>query len=530
MQALTLIAKWLLALVACVLLDYATFTPPLAPLGITPWNPSIGLAVAIVLVGGRRFAPLMALAPFISDLLVRALPFPWWVSALEAVLIGAGYYFGLQALSRPAMTFDRKLHRLRDLLMLAAVMAAAAAVVAIAYCTVLVALGYLDYSRWPESIVRYWVGEMIGLMVMTPFLLLMAYRNDFPAITLEGILQAGAIFASVALVVGLAGQPRLQLSFLLMVPIIWLAVRFGFEGVTAGLLMMQVCLMIALQLGGGALADVTLFQAIMVILAVTGLAIGQLISERAEDERRLRSQQDALARAARLGSMGEFATAVAHEINQPLTAVANYARATLAAVKSDPPRLDDARHAAEKLIEQADRSAQVIRRLREMIRAGRLTIAPEPVDRIVNDSLELVRPSLQRHAVPIDVALTPALPRVAVDLIQIEQVLTNLIRNAVEALEDDRTPNPRITIVARKSVDQTAVEFTVSDNGPGFPTDFDLMANRSLASSKPGGLGVGLALCQSIIEIHGGQMSLKTGAGSAAVSFTVPIAQEVVHA
>jgi two-component system, LuxR family, sensor kinase FixL len=116
MQALTLIAKWLMALVACVLLDYATFTPPLAPLGITPWNPSIGLAVAIVLVGGRRFAPLMALAPFISDLVVRALPFPWWVSALEAALIGAGYYVGLQVLARPAMAFDRKLHRLRDLL------------------------------------------------------------------------------------------------------------------------------------------------------------------------------------------------------------------------------------------------------------------------------------------------------------------------------------------------------------------------------------------------------------------------------
>ena len=79
------IAKWLLCLAAFVLLDFATFAAPLAPLGITPWNPAIGLAVAVVLVGGPHYAPLLAIGPFVSDIVVRALPFPLWVTALEAI-------------------------------------------------------------------------------------------------------------------------------------------------------------------------------------------------------------------------------------------------------------------------------------------------------------------------------------------------------------------------------------------------------------------------------------------------------------
>jgi two-component system, LuxR family, sensor kinase FixL len=120
---------------------------------------------------------------------------------------------------------------------------------------VLTLFGYLEVWRLLESVVRYWVGELIGLMVMTPFLLLIAYRQEFPAMTLEGAVQATAILAAVAIVVGVTGKPRLQLSFLLLLPIIWLAVRHGFEGVTAGLLMMQVCIMIALHMSGGAPAD-----------------------------------------------------------------------------------------------------------------------------------------------------------------------------------------------------------------------------------------------------------------------------------
>jgi two-component system, LuxR family, sensor kinase FixL len=261
------------------------------------------------------------------------------------------------------------------------------------------------------------------------------------------------------------------------------------------------------------------------MLAVSGLAIGLLVSERAEDERRLRAQQDALAHAARLGSMGEFAGAIAHEINQPLTAAGNYARAALSALKPDAPRIDDARVAAEKLVEQVERSAQVIRRLRELIRAGRLSVASESVEHLMRESLDLMRPVLHRSPVEIGLDIEPQLPLVAIDLIQIEQVVTNLVRNAVDALLDHQTKNPRVTLSARRFSDRL-VRISVVDNGPGFPADFDIGTNRALASPKPDGLGVGLSLCQSILAAHGGQLKLENRGGGAMVSFTLPVANE----
>lgn len=519
------IAKWLIGLAAYVALDWATFTPALAPLGITPWNPAIGLAVAMVIAGGRLFMPLLAIAPFLGDVLVRGLPLPWWVTGIEAALTGVGYALGLVVLLRPRTGFDRTLHSLRDMLLLGGLGAASSALVAVGYSLVLAALGYLPAERLLESILRYWVGEVIGQMVVTPFLLLMAFRREFPRVSLEGLLQGGAILGAVAIVVWAASRPALQLSFLLLLPIMWLAVRYGFEGAAAGLLMMQVCLMVALHIAGVEEADVTQFQAVMVMLAISGLATGLLISERHEDERRLRLQQDAMARAARLGSMGEFAAAMAHELNQPLTAAGNYARAALAALDVQAPRIDDARHAAERLIVQVDRSAQVMRRLRELIRVGRIDVAPQRIDRLLRECLDLMRPELQKHPIEINVAAEPRLPRVAIDLLQIEQVVLNLMRNAMDALVEAGTERPRITIAARRA-SSTDVEITVADNGPGFPPGFDPLGNQGLSSAKPDGLGVGLALCRSIVTAHGGALAVERRGGGASVRFTVPIAAE----
>jgi two-component system, LuxR family, sensor kinase FixL len=299
------VAKALFCIAGVTVLDWATFSPAISPLGITPWNPAIGLVIAVVIVGGSSFAPLLALAPFVSDLVVRGLPFPGWLIGLEAIIVGVGYWCGLLALQRPRIGFDPSLRKLRDLLLLATVIAIAALFGATAYTTVLMSFGYLPPTKLLESIVRYWLGEIIGLMVMTPFGLLMAHRKELPRLSLEMLIQVMAVVAAVIVVVGLTGRPQLQLSFLLMAPIVWLALRYGFEGVTAGLLLLQICLMFALHLRSGVEADVSLLQAIMIILTLSGLAIGLLVSERWEDERRLRLLHDSIARAGRVGSMGE---------------------------------------------------------------------------------------------------------------------------------------------------------------------------------------------------------------------------------
>jgi signal transduction histidine kinase len=514
------LSAWICAFLA---LDWATFASSLAPLGITPWNPAVGLGVAAVITGGVGLAPLLFLGPMLSETLVRGMPFAWWVTAMEAAISGVVYLTGLVYLLRPSTGFDRGLHRLRDLLLLAGIGAASALVVSAAFEAMLFLSGQIDGARLAEAVLRYWVSDVIGLTVIAPFVLVHLSMRSLPRFDIEAVLQAAVILLVVMIVVGPDGPPRTQLSFLLLVPIFWVAVRSGFQGTTAALLLMQVSIMLALHVVHNDPPDIELIQTVLLVLSVTGLAIGLLVSERAADERRLRMQQDAMARAARLGSMGEFAAAMAHELNQPLTAAGNYARAVVASLAASQPRTQDARLAAGKLVEQVDRSAQVIRRLRELIRVGRIEVATARVERILQESLDLLRPSLLHIPVPIDVNVQAGLPTVGVDVLQIEQVIINLVRNAVEALAEAGTLKPQVLVTARRA-DALHVEIAVIDNGPGFPPGFDQTLPQALASSKPDGLGVGLALCRTIVQAHGGTFVIEEREGGAVVRFTVPIA------
>jgi two-component system, LuxR family, sensor kinase FixL len=146
--------------------------------------------------------------------------------------------------------------------------------------------------------------------------------------------------------------------------VVWTAVRFGLEGVTAGLLLTQLGLITAMHLTGQGAADVTAYQALMVVLALTGLAVGVFVSEQQRTQQQLRLNQEALSRSLRVGTTGELAAALAHEINQPLTAIANYARLVKSA--ADPPAASEA---SDRLIVQVERAAEVVRRLRKFIRS-----------------------------------------------------------------------------------------------------------------------------------------------------------------
>ena len=179
-------------------------------------------------------------------------------------------------------------------------------------------------------------------------------------------------------------------------------------------------------------------------------------------------------------------------------------------------------------IEQVDRSAQVIRRLRELIRAGRLSVAPESVEHLMRESLDLMRPALHRTPVTIDISVEPQLPRVAIDLIQIEQVVTNLVRNAVEALVDQQDAQSHVVALGTASLGQ--VRRDLGRRQRSWPAvGFRHPQESRPCQPKPDGLGVGLSLCQSIIEAHGGRLLLENRGGGATISFTLPISNEARH-
>jgi C4-dicarboxylate-specific signal transduction histidine kinase len=345
-------------------------------------------------------------------------------------------------------------------------------------------------------------------------------RRRFPLFTWEAFAILLLIFFAIAIVFGVVGSYRLQVFYLLFLPIIWSAVRFGLEGVTAALVTTQIGLIAAIQLSEQTALDVTSYQSLMVVLAFTGLALGVLVDEQKRASQRLRFQQEALSRASRLSTMGEFAAVVAHEINQPLMAIANYVRLAKRAAELQPPDSTATVHAASSAIEQVDRAAEVIRRLREFIRQGRTEVALVAAEQLVVEAQSFCRPQLERHGVELVLQIARNLPPIKADALQIEQVIVNLILNAVEALTEAGRHDGRIVVSAVRQR-SGEIEFSVCDNGPGFYAGLADEAMTPFATTKPDGLGLGLSLARSIVETHGGKLTIATGPRGATVSFTL---------
>jgi signal transduction histidine kinase len=146
------------------------------------------------------------------------------------------------------------------------------------------------------------------------------------------------------------------------------------------------------------------------------------------------------------------------------------------------------------------------------------------LSKIVQEALDLVGPALERGAIDIDIQLEDGLPPVLADRIQIEQVLVNLLRNSAEAITGSACVQKQIFLQAKK-IDSTRMEIRVCDSGPGFPEDFRGAIPPIFASNKADGLGVGLSLCRSIAEAHGGTLRVESSEGGAIVSFTLPFAE-----
>ena len=518
-----------LFLVGFVLLDWLSFIHPFAPFGITPWNPPIGLSFALILLFGRRYLPLLFAAPLLADIMVRHLPDSILVEAALVMISGTAYGGATLFLLRPKLRFDPRLASFRDLVRLIATAAISAATTAIGAIATLTATNLIAPADFAAAALRLWVGDMIGVAVLTPFLLIVFTRQRLPSLSWEMPTQAAAIVAALVLVFGFKHAHPFQFFYLLFLPVIWIAVRFGLEGAVTGLAATQAGLIGAVQITGQSAESVTSFQILMLVLSLTGLAIGIVVSEQRRTETNLRLHQDALARVARLGGMGEFAAALAHEINQPLTAIGNYVRSAQNAVTAPTPDIALAAEATGKASAQVERAGEVVRRLREFIRLGRTERAPVGLARIVEESLVLSRSELNLQGIDVAVRMPRNLPAVMVDLLQIEQVLLNLLRNAVESIAEIGRGHGKIVVEVVRS-DPGFVEVRIRDNGPGFDPALLERPIMPFTTSKPEGTGIGLAFSRSIIENHGGRLWLGGQRGGAVVHFTLPLTENQSHA
>ena len=505
-------------LVIFMLLGWISYVEPYAPFAATPWNPRAGVSIALILMFGTRMIPFLFIAP-VADLAVRPLPLPLTVELWTAVLTGGVYAAAGLFLLRPRLRFDRTLRSLRDLLLLAIVTAMGAALVAAGYVGSIVVAGLMPAAELVPAALRYWVGDVIGITVVTPFALSFWKRQSALRISTESVLQVVAILAALTLVFGYG---RFYVVFL---PIIWMAVRTGIEGASIGVLITEIGLILGMRLFPSAAPDLTTFQTLLLALAASGLVAGVLVTERNRTETQLRLHQESLARLARLGSVGELAAAIAHEINQPLMAAGTYTRLVADAIRAGQPDVDAVAETAKKAVEQVERAASVVRHLRALVRLDSSNRAACRVDHIVRETINLCQPDLDRIKLSVSTAIAADLPPVMVDMLQIEQVLLNLVRNSMEAI--GQTGRGVISIEAARAGPEF-VEVRVHDSGSGFPVDLVASPFLPFLSTKKKGLGIGLPLCRSIIEAHGGRIWIDADSPGAAVLFTLPVANSFV--
>jgi C4-dicarboxylate-specific signal transduction histidine kinase len=246
------------------------------------------------------------------------------------------------------------------------------------------------------------------------------------------------------------------------------------------------------------------------------------LTERRHAEEALRSTQGELARVARLTTMGELAASISHEINQPLGAIVSNGEAGLRWLNRDEPDLEEARDAFSRLVRDARRAGDVIRGLRALTKKSGPQMAKLDINDAIQEVLTLTSSELQRHGVVLRTSPSTADRPVFGDRVQLQQVLLNLIMNAVQAMSVV-TDHPKILTITSDPVGRDGLLVTVEDTGTGLDPGIADQIFNSFFTTKPEGTGMGLSICRSIIDAHGGRIWASPCVPYGAIfRFTVP--------
>ncbi len=376
-----------------------------------------------------------------------------------------------------------------------------------------------------------WVADLMGILLLAPAILVALPRYLTRIQMGETVALLLTVAASSVVIYGDLLPPDAMLarplSYAIFPLIIWAAMRTG-PSLTAWVLVGHAALAVALTAGGHgpfAIGDLRhgmlSLHAHLAMVSLTGLLLAAAIAGRraVEDEARLYLHE--LSHAGRLSAMGEMAAGLAHELNQPLCAIATYAQAARRMVSEDSePALS---RALTRLDDSAQRAGAIIRQMRGFLRRGSPETEPVDVNELVRDSLELTAPTLRHGEVTVQTRLAADLPTVPAAPVQIHQVLVNLVRNAVEALQERPSTQRFIEIATARDGDEY-VAVSVADSGPGVPDGLNESLFEPFVSARDEGLGLGLSISRSIIEHHGGTLSVTPRAGGGAIfRFVLPV-------
>jgi two-component system sensor kinase FixL len=359
------------------------------------------------------------------------------------------------------------------------------------------------------SIRHFFIGDLTGIIGLLPALLTIPkawdrWKEVSPVARIFdlGTFALGLGFA-LWVIFGAAPPQELEFFYLLLPPVVWIGVRHGLPWCALAILIIQFALISILTLLDYPQADFLAFQVLSLVVAATGLILGATVTERQRAERSLRQHQAELSRVARLTTAGALGTAVVHEISQPLATVATYAHACRRLLVSEPANLELLDRTMANVESEIRRAGDIVERLRDFLGKSEPRWCSIDLAETTHKVVSVLADEARTHRAIVRIEAHP-LPRIAADHIQIEQVLVNVIRNAIEAVADCINRERWVRIRLRRIDGEVQVE--VEDNGPGVSPDIAEHLFEPFETSKLRGMGLGLSLSREMIKAHGGSL------------------------
>ena len=504
---------------AYVLLDWLSFVHPLYGLNITPWNPAPALGLVYWLRKGKGAAPPWFVSLLIGEALVRGWPVDLPLTLMLSLCLTVGYGLIGELLRRRFIDGAALSNRPRLFAWLVIVVLGTLCN-ALVYVSLLSLSGSMPQDAWMEALVRFWIGDCVGIVVTMPIVWMLSEPQGRRS--LRRLLFSWESLGYIALAVamlwatfGFGMGAGFQQFYFLFLPIVWVAARQGLAGAAFVASALQLGVIIVVQWLNVVTVEVYELQMLGAVLALVGFFIGVVVDEQ-------RQAVEELKHTLRLAAAGEMASALAHELNQPMTALTAYGEVCelLLARGETGATLKDA---IRRMVAESARAADVVRRLRDFFRTGATRLESLEVAALLRAATAPFVARAREQEVVLTIAPAPE-GLVFVDRLQLEVVLRNLLSNAFEAVNARPAGTRSVTLSSAIEIGGN-IRLTVEDNGPGISPAAAGHVFEPFVSTKSSGLGLGLAISRAIIEAHGG--SLWTEIGSRGVfRFTLPMQEK----
>ena len=500
-------AELYLYLAVYLALEWASQFHSYAFIDIALWNPSPAASLILLLTRGLAFAPLLFMAALLSGVLVHFTPHSFGGALASSALMAAGYTALAAALRRAGFQLGRG--GMQDITALLLLVPAGALLTAVLTCGALLLAGDLPRAQLSTALTHFWVGDTLGILVAMPaasaFLILRTTGTERSpgVIGMDLAVFAAGLGLALWSMFGLANTDDHQFFYVLFLPVIWVAVRDGFAGAALAVLLAQLALLTVTEAVDYAATQFIGLQMLMLALAATGLLLGASVSERRRSQEQAKIQQAELSRMARNTTAGAMGVALAHQMSQPLSTIATHIHVALGLARKRSPVPEDIMESLAIANAEMRRAQDVLGRLREFIAEGKSEMADVDLSAMVARLAEVLRTEAGRKGVRFALDLA-SVPPVRGDAIQIEQVLLNLVTNAVEAAAEREDRRGRVLV--RTAAEGSAVRIVVEDNGAGIAPDIAERLYEPFVSSKASGMGLGLALSRQIMVHHGGRL------------------------